>query len=100
MIPLPAYVCAKGPEGLTKTLDQLLDEREKGDALNTPRYILYQLGNQQSLIRVDINHMPFRFWYCDLLGRPATITVKRTIAAFLLDKCGEKERLAKELSDG
>ena len=31
MIPLPAYVCAKGPEGLTKTLDQLLDEREKGE---------------------------------------------------------------------
>jgi len=97
---LPDYVCVEGSDGLMKVLDQFLDEYRQGKALDTPRYVLYQLGSQRSLIRVDIDQLPFRFWYCDLLGRPATITVKRTIAAFLLDKCGEKERLAKELSDG
>lgn len=96
---LPDYVRANGLKGLTETLDKFLDEHDQGGALNTPRYILYQMGNQQSLIRVDIDRIPFRFWYCDLLGRPATMAVKRTVAEFLLDKCGGK-KCSKESSHG
>jgi hypothetical protein len=38
------------------------------------------------------------FWYCDLLGRPITKAVKHTIADFLWEKCGEKEKQLKELT--
>lgn len=91
------YTPADGPEGLAKVLDSLLEKnqhnREPG---NTEHYILYQLGNQQSLIKVDMSQAPFQFWYYDLLGRPATRIVKETIARFLWDKCGEKERFFQE----
>src|SRR3990167_6140908 len=90
---LPVYIQANGLAGLSQTLDRLLEEHKHGEALTTPRYVLYQLGSQQALIRVDIDQMPFRFWYCDLLGRPATRAIKEIIAEFLLDKCGERKHL-------
>jgi len=93
---IPAdYILAEGPEGLSQVLDGLLIKYEQG-AKDVPYYVLYKLGGQQSLIKVDISKKPFQFWYCDLLGRPATRTVKETIARFLWEKCGEKERYAEE----
>lgn len=96
ILPLP-YLLAEGPDGLSAVLSTLL-EQAQNDEVSTKagHYILYQLGNQKSLIKVDFSHTPFQFWYCDLLGRPATRIVKETIAKFLWDKCGEKERFYQE----
>lgn len=92
------YVLAEGPQGLAKVLNAFL-AKTKDQALdpafsaNTEHYILYQLGNQNSLIKVDMSKQPYQFRYFDKLGRPATKAVKETIADFLWNQCGEKERV-------
>lgn len=94
------YILAEGPQGLARVLDGLLAESQKDpDFAAAEHFVLYQLGNQKALIKVDTTQVPFNFWYCDLLGRPATKIVKDTIAEFLWDKCGERERYAKELGE-
>jgi hypothetical protein len=93
------YITAEGPEGLKQVLYNLLDLRQKNpDKAELEQYILYQLGNQKSLIKVDISEQPFQFWYYDLLGRPATKIVKDVIADFVWEKGGEKERYMQELA--
>lgn len=96
ILPFP-YVLAEGPEGLNEVLNSLLTQAQKDHAFaSTGHYIVYQLGDQKSLIKVDFNHSPFQFWYYDLLGRPITRVVKETIAQFLWEKGGEKERFYQE----
>lgn len=93
-------VMTEGPEGLEKVLVELLDKVDADPALaSEEHYILYHLGNQKSLIRVDPSQKPFKFWYYDLMGRPATVAVKETIARFLWEKCGEKERYLMKPTD-
>lgn len=89
----PNHIVADGPEGLERVLDELL-EKSKTDTqfASDEHFILYQLANQKSLIKVDTSQLPFKFWHNDLMGRPATVAVKHTIAKFLWEKCGEKER--------
>lgn len=95
------YIPAQGPDGLEKVLDNLFEKTQKDrEFAGTEHYILYQLGNQKSLIKVDMSQPPFQFWYYDLLGRPATRTVKETVARFLWEKCGERERFYKEFQGG
>lgn len=91
------YIVAEGPDGLYQVLNELLD-KAKSDAVfaSQEHYIMYQIGNQKSLIKVDTNIIPFRFWYNDLMGRPATTIVKETIGRFLWEKCGEKEKYMQE----
>ena len=92
------YEVAEGPKGLRDVLDTYLAKSQSDPAFaDTGHYILYTLGEQRSLIRVDTSMVPFQFRYCDLLGRPATRSVKETIARFLWERCGEKERFMKEL---
>lgn len=93
------YTVALGPEGLMSTLKTLL-ERVKQDPEFAAQslYILYQLGQQRSVIKVDMSKKPFLFWYYDLLGRPMTRIVKQTIARFLWEECGEREVLLKEMA--
>ena len=95
------HIIANGTEGLEKVLDDLL-EKTKDDPLfaSQSHYILYQLGSQKSLIKVDTVQSPFRFWYYDLMGRPATTAVKETIARFIWDKCGEKDRALQGVGGG
>ncbi|RDI48660.1 hypothetical protein [Aquicella lusitana] len=94
------YILAEGPDGLAKVLDSLLEESRKDRAFaEEEHFILYKLGNQKAVIKVDTSEVPFHFWYFDLLGRPMTGVVKQTIADFLWDKCGEKERYAKDLGE-
>ena len=86
-------ILAEGPEGLAKVLDELLGKtRSDPDFAAAEHYIFYRLGDQKSLIKVDTRQLPFIFYYSDLLGRPATRAVKDTIAKFLWEKCGEKEK--------
>jgi hypothetical protein len=87
-----SYLTAQGPEGLRHLLEDLL-EKSPGQHM-----IRYLLGNQQSLIKVDLSEKPYLFWYCDLLGRPITKAVQYTIADFLWEKGGEKERVLRELT--
>lgn len=95
------YIIAEGPDGLRHALDELLLKLERDPSVAAKiQTILYQLGNQTSLIKVDLNQTPFHFWYIDLLGRPATKIVKETIAQFLWEQCGEKERYLHELAGG
>jgi hypothetical protein len=93
-------IIAEGPEGLEQVLNDLFD-KSKSDPMFAAEehYILYQLGNQKSLIKVDNSKIPFQFWHYDSMGRPATFAVKTTIARFLWDKCGEKERFLQEVNN-
>jgi hypothetical protein len=90
---LPEYTAAEGPEGLDQVLDLFL-QKSKSDPQFAAQehYILYQLSEQKSLIKIDMSQQPFLFWYYDLNGRPATEAVKKVIANFLWEKGGEKER--------
>jgi hypothetical protein len=93
------YLTAQGPEGLRNLLDELLEKSAKDPAFAKGQHMIrYQLGNQQSLIKVDLSEKPYLFWYCDLLGRPITKAVQYTIADFLWEKGGEKERCLHELT--
>jgi len=91
------YIPAFGPEGLRLVLESLL-EKSKSDPVFAAKehYIMYQLGGQKSLMKVDMSQPPFQFWYYDLLARPMTKMVEETIADFLWEKCGEKERYLQE----
>lgn len=88
------FIPAQGPEGLMSVFEELLHQTKQGE--EGEHIILYQLGNQKSLIKVDFRKRPFQFWYNDLLGRPMTKAVENTIAEFLWTKCGEKERYMQE----
>lgn len=96
---LNKYIPATGPEGLRRVLGDLL-EKVKNDPIFAAKqhFIMYQLGSQKSLIKVDMSKPPFQFWYNDILGRPITKVVEETIADFLWEKCGEKEHFLQELS--
>ena len=87
------YIIADGPEGLIKVLNELL-EKSKNDSTfaQQKHYVLYQLGNQKSMLRVDTDKGPFTFWHYDLMGRPATQAIKETIANFLREHWGEEEQ--------
>jgi hypothetical protein len=91
------YILAHGPEGLEAVLNELL-EKSKLDPTMKERahFILYELGNQKSLIKMDLNEWPVVFWHYDLLGRAATSVVKDILARFAWDKCGEREWYYKE----
>lgn len=78
----PPYVVAEGERGLEKVLQDLLNNTDQA-AHAVEHYILYQMEQQQSLIKVDMSVCPFRFWHYDLLGRPATRKVKKIVAQFL-----------------
>src|SRR5690349_7555645 len=78
-----SYKIAKGPDELALILDLLLENLKNNPDSEKLHTILYELGHQKSLIKVDLNQHPFKFWYNDLLGRPATKTVKEVIAKFL-----------------
>lgn len=83
------YEVANGPDGLRALLDELWERAQQ-----TPGefMILYQVGEQKSLIKVDARKQPFEFWYHDLMGRSPTNAVKTIIGTFLWERCGEKER--------
>ncbi len=84
---------ANGPEGLRAALEVLLEKSSKDPHFAAePHYIKYQIGNQQSYIKVDMSEKPYLFWYCDVQGRPVTKSVQYTIADFLWEKGGEREK--------
>lgn len=90
---------AEGAEGLRKELDQLWDKSQNDPVFAAmPHYILYRLNQQKALIKVDMSERPVQFWYHDLLGRPATRIVKKTIAQFLMEKCGETDSFLQEIA--
>lgn len=94
---LKNYIPAQGPEGLKLVLENLLEKsRQDKDFATKEHFIYYQIGDQKSLIKVDMSEDPVMFWYFDMLGRPATRIVKKTIAEFLWEKCGERERFLKD----
>lgn len=91
------YVVAQGPEELEKVLTELLEKSKTDSILKAKaQYILYELGNQKSMIKMDLSEWPVAFWHYDLLGRAATSTVKDVISRFAWEKCGEKEWYFKE----
>ena len=90
---MPEHTVADGPQGLMEVLVSFLQQAEQDAAFRTQdHYIMYRLMDQKSLIKVNMSERPYQFWYYDLLGRPATNAVKETVAEFLWEKCGEKER--------
>jgi hypothetical protein len=91
-------IIAEGPEGLSQVLDILLVKTKQDPIFAAQEHnILYQLGSQKSLIKVDTSSIPFKFQHFDLMGRPATMAVKDTIGRFLWEKCGGEEWYIKEV---
>ncbi|WP_148339954.1 hypothetical protein [Aquicella siphonis] len=98
---LQKYIPAQGPDGLKRVLEELLEKcKSDREFAAQEHYILYQLGGQKSLMKVDMSQAPFQFWYYDLLGRPMTKKVEETIADFLWDKGGERERYLQNAVQG
>lgn len=90
---IPDHTVADGPQGLMEVLDSFLHQARQDAAFRAQdHYIMYRLKDQKSLIKVNMSEHPYQFWYYDLLGRPATNAVKDTVAEFLWEKCGERER--------
>jgi hypothetical protein len=89
----PEMTIAEGPEGLKKVLNSF-HEKALQDAgfRNQEHYILYQLKDQESLMKVDLSAHPYQCWFYDLLGRPATNAIKDTIADFIFSALNEQER--------
>ncbi|HTM63808.1 MAG TPA: hypothetical protein VL360_04845 [Gammaproteobacteria bacterium] len=90
---MPEYTTANGPQGLMDVLESLrLQADQDAEFRAREHYILYCFNEQKSFIKVDMSEQPFQFWYSDVNGRPATNAVKETIAEFLWERCGEKDR--------
>ena len=95
---LKNYHPAQGSAGLRQVLDDLLEQSKNDPIFATKEhFIMYRIGDQKSLIKVDMSEDPVLFWYFDLLGRPATRIVKKTIFDFLWEKCGVREKYLQEL---
>lgn len=91
------YIPAPGPEGLKQVLEDLLDKSKNDPAFaGKEHFIYYHVGEQKSLIKVDMSEKPYLFWYFDLLGRPATKAVKKIVGDFLWERCGEKAKYLRE----
>ncbi|HVY53599.1 MAG TPA: hypothetical protein VHA13_03675 [Gammaproteobacteria bacterium] len=91
------YILARGPAGLEEVLATLLEQSKTNPELKSKaQYVLYELGNQKSMIKIDMSVWPVVFWHYDLLGRPATSAVKDILSKFAWEKCGEKEWYYKE----
>lgn len=86
----------EGPDGLRSALVDLYTKSKLNPQFaQAEHYILYQLGEQKALLKVDFSHSP-QFYYNDLLGRPITRVVKEVIARFLWEECGQREPLSEE----
>lgn len=87
------YITVDGPDGLTRVLNELLEKSKKDPIFReAEHYVLYELGQQRSMIKIDTTNMPFRFWHYDLMGRPATSALRDTVAKFLWENCGQEEQ--------
>jgi hypothetical protein len=85
------YVIAEGASGLKDVLIELLQHSQIDPSFaQQEHHVLYKLGNQKTMIRVDTEQAPFKFWCYDLLGRALTLPVKDTLADFLWENWGEK----------
>ena len=85
------YEEVQGIEGLKSTLQAwYLKAQVDTDFAQQEHYLLYQNGDQKALIKIDFALMPYQFWYYDLLGRPATQSVKQALGRFLWETCNLK----------
>lgn len=79
--------------GLRAELEWLLIQSSQDAAFAAEsHYVNFQLGGLQAFIKIDMSSKPFLFWYCDLNERPVSPAVRKTIADFLWEKGGEKEK--------
>lgn len=86
------YIFAEGPEGLKQALHELLQRVKTDPASHHQKHvILYHLNQQKSQITIDTTHSPFQFSHQDNFGRRASLVIKKVIAEFLWEECGEKE---------
>lgn len=97
-IALDNYSLVQGPLALRESLDKLLEQAKLDSAFAAePHIIKYQLGAQESLIKVDLSEQPYLFWYGDMQERTVTKAVQHVIADFLWEKGGLKEKITKAL---
>lgn len=86
------YVRAEGPEGLKKVLEDLFVQATQDPVFaKQEHYVLYQLGGLKSMMRVDTDQAPFKFWCHDLMGRPMTLPMREVLMNFLWEHWGESE---------
>ncbi len=93
------YIIAEGPQGLTRVLEDLLAKSKQDTSFaKQAHYVLYQLGGQKTMLKIDMSQQPFLIWHHDLMGRPMTTVVKDTLTQFLKEKCGATEVFLQDVS--
>jgi hypothetical protein len=66
------YQIAHGLAGLQHAITDLFVRQEQTAASGpSTHYLLYQLAEQQALLRIDLGASPAQCWHYDLQGRPA-----------------------------
>lgn len=81
------FMRVMGPEALYNQLKECaLFAKQNSAYASSEHYILYQLGMQKSLIKLDFSHDPLQIWYCDLQNRPVTNKVKEAVLRFIQEQ--------------
>ncbi len=94
------YIIAEGPEGLKKVLNDLWEEVEHNpNSAKQEHYILYQLSSQKSLIKIETDQMPFKFWCYDLMGRPITLPMREVLSQFLEEHWGKENLRLQDVTE-
>lgn len=90
---LPNHTVVAGPEALKAALVRLWEACQNSPEIaKQDHYLLYQRGNQQSVLKIELNKKPFQFWYCDRDGRPMMPLMKRELANFTWENGVSKEK--------
>lgn len=72
------YDIAQELQGLKSLLAQYMRSMTKEQ-----QFILYKIGEQESLMRVDFSKQPYQVYYNDKLGRPAPFALKIAVTEIM-----------------
>lgn len=84
MKPSYDYIPVQGLDHLSETLEMLYFKIKANPTLSSEdKYVLFQLGNQKSLLRITFAEEMPHFAYFDLFERPMTKNIKTVLINFL-----------------
>jgi hypothetical protein len=90
-----AYHIAKGQEALETKIKELWEKSQTDAAVKKePQDILYNLGQQFALIKVDFSKDPIKFWHDDFaFDRAAIMPIKNAILNFCKTQLDEEGKI-------
>jgi hypothetical protein len=57
------------------------------------------MGDQRSLLQIDLSHELYQIYYCDTSHRPATSSVLKAVDNFLVNVCGQPSLSTRNFHD-